>query len=385
MSSPELSEAQLLIRSAPLNAARLADANAKEMAMLVTANSEVSDWASPSHMRTMVLIAATVFGVYFCYRMAAPFMPAITAAFALAVLFTPWQVWLEGKLRNASLAAIISVFAIAVIVVVPATFVMQRLVMQAAAGAEIIQEKFESGEWRNTLIKQPALAPIIEKIEGELDLPGAIKSFNAWFATSIGAVVKGSVLQVIGLTLTFYLLFFFLRDRGAALDAIRSLSPMRGSEMSALFKRVGDTIYATIYGTLAVAGVQGLLGGLMFWCLGLQAAFLWGLVMALLAVVPVLGAFVVWIPAALFLALEGSWGKALILTLWGLLVVGTVDNLLRPVLVGNRLKLHTVLAFLSVVGGLLVFGGSGLILGPVLLTVTMVLIEVWSVRVARAP
>jgi predicted PurR-regulated permease PerM len=128
-----------------------------------------------------------------------------------------------------------------------------------------------------------------------------------------------------------------------------------------------------------------LLGGLMFWWLGLQAAFLWGLVMALLAVVPVLGAFVVWIPAALFLALEGSWGKALILTLWGLLVVGTVDNLLRPVLVGNRLKLHTVLAFLSVVGGLLVFGASGLILGPVLLTVTMVLLEVWSVRVAKAP
>ena len=361
----------------------LAQAQAHELALLVTANSEVSDWASPSHMRTMVLIAVTAIGVYFCYRMAAPFMPAITAAFALAVLFTPLQTWFERKLKNASMAAALSVFAIAIIVVVPATFVMQRLVMQAAAGAEIVQAKVESGEWRRTLAAQPMLAPIVAKIEAELDLPGGIKDINTWLTTTVGSVVKGSLLQVIGLTLTFYLLFFFLRDRHAALNAIRSLSPMRASEMSALFKRVGDTIYATIYGTLAVAGVQGLLGGLMFWCLGLQAAFLWGLVMALLAVVPVLGAFVVWIPAALFLALEGSWGKALILTLWGLLVVGTVDNLLRPVLVGNRLKLHTVLAFLSVVGGLLVFGASGLILGPVLLTVTMVLFEVWSVRVAK--
>ena len=358
-------------------------AHKQEDAVLVIANSEVSDWASPGHMRTMVLIAVTVIGVYFCYLMAAPFMPAITAAFALAVLFTPLQERLERKLKNASLAAILSVFAIAIIVVVPATFVMQRLVVQAASGAAIIQTKVESGEWRRALAEQPTLAPIAEKIEEELDLPGAIKAFTSWLTTSVGSVVKGSLLQVIGLTLTFYLLFFFLRDRQLALDAIRSLSPMRASEMSALFKRVGDTIYATIYGTLAVAGVQGLLGGLMFWFLGLQAAFLWGLVMALLAVVPVLGAFVVWIPAALFLALEGSWGKALILTLWGLLVVGTVDNLLRPVLVGKRLKLHTVLAFLSVVGGLLVFGGSGLILGPVLLTVTMVLFEVWSVRVAK--
>ena len=359
-------------------------AHKQEDAVRVAANSEVSDWASPGHMRTMVLIAVTVIGVYSCYLMAAPFMPAITAAFALAVLFTPLQAWLERKLKNASFAAILSVFAIAMIVVVPATFVLQRLVLQAASGAAIVQTKVESGEWRRALAKQPTLAPIAEKIEAELDLPGAIKAFTSWLTTSMGSLVKGSLLQAIGLTITFYLLFFFLRDRQLVLDAIRSLSPMRASEMSALFKRVGDTIYATIYGTLAVAGVQGLLGGLMFWFLGLQAAFLWGLVMALLAVVPVLGAFVVWIPAALFLALEGSWGKALILTLWGLLVVGTVDNLLRPVLVGNRLKLHTVLAFLSVVGGLLVFGASGLILGPVLLTVTMVLFEVWSVRVAKA-
>lgn len=104
--------------------------------------------------------------------------------------------------------------------------------------------------------------------------------------------------------------------------------------------------------------------------------------MALLAVVPVLGAFIVWIPAALFLVLEGNWGKALILALWGMFVVGTVDNLLRPILVGNRLKLHTVLAFMSVVGGLILFGPAGLILGPLALTVTTVLLEIWRGRIA---
>jgi predicted PurR-regulated permease PerM len=102
--------------------------------------------------------------------------------------------------------------------------------------------------------------------------------------------------------------------------------------------------------------------------------------MALLAVVPVLGAFVIWIPAALFLATEGSWGKALILIAWGAFVVGTVDNLLRPILVGKRLKLHTVLAFISTVGGLILFGAAGLVLGPVVLTVTAELLEIWRHR-----
>lgn len=135
-----------------------------------------------------------------------------------------------------------------------------------------------------------------------------------------------------------------------------------------------------IYGTLTVSAAQGLLGGLMFWWLGLSAPLLWGMVMAVLAVVPVLGAFLVWIPAALFLALDGSWVKALILAVWGLVVVSGIDNLLRPILVGKRLNLPTVPSFMSVVGGVILFGPAGLILGPVTLTVTVGLVEIWRRR-----
>ena len=139
-------------------------------------------------------------------------------------------------------------------------------------------------------------------------------------------------------------------------------------------------MYATIYGTFVVAVVQGALGGLMFWWLGLPAPLLWGIVMGLLAVVPVLGAFIIWIPAAIFLFLNGSAEKALLLTVWGGVVVGGIDNLLYPMLVGKRLKMHTVLAFISIVGGLIVLGPSGLIAGPVIFTITRLLLEVWSKR-----
>ena len=102
--------------------------------------------------------------------------------------------------------------------------------------------------------------------------------------------------------------------------------------------------------------------------------------MSLLAVIPVLGSSIIWLPAALFLAIEGNWQQAIILVLWGMLVVGTVDNVLRPILVGNRLKLHTLLAFMSVVGGLVLFGSSGLILGPVVLAITLFLISIWTTK-----
>ena len=346
-----------------------------------TAAPVANDWGSRSHVQTLVLMAATALGIYLCYRLALPFLPAFAWALALAVVFTPFQRWVESKVKRPNLAAAISVLVIGLVVLGLAAIVGQRLVQEAENGAEFIKTKVESGEWRHALEAHPRLVPLADWMERQ-NLPGTVKTVATWMTTSGASFVKGSVFEVIGVLLTFYLLFFFLRDRRAALQSLRSLSPLSEAEMDRLFSRVGDTIYATVYGTLAVSALQGLLGGLMFWWLGLPAPLLWGVVMALLAVLPVLGAFVIWIPAALFLALEGSWGKALILTLWGMLVVGTVDNLLRPILVGKRLRLHAVLIFISVVGGLMLFGPAGLILGPVALTVTTVLLEIWRSRTA---
>lgn len=335
-------------------------------------------------LQTLVLLLLTGLGVFLCWQMAAPFLPAIALAVALAVMFAPLQCVLEKRLKHSSIAALVSVLVIAVVVVVPTLFVAQQLVVQAARGAQLVDEKVTSGEWQRAVQAQPQLAPLIERIDEIIDLPGAVRSITTRLSGFAGSLVKGSVFNLIAFVLTFYLLFFFLRDRHRALTALRGLLPLQEQELDHLFERINDTLHATIYGTLAVAALQGLLSGLMFWWLGLPAPLLWGVVMALLAVVPVLGAFVVWIPAALFLLLEGSWEKALILAIWGAAVVGTIDNLLRPLWVGKRLKQHTILAFLSVVGGLIVFGAAGLILGPVTLTITLVLLELWVQRTVAA-
>ena len=338
------------------------------------------DWGSRNHVQTLVLMLATILGIYLCYKIALPFLPVLVWALTLAVMFTPLQRWLESKLKHPNFATLISILLIGLIVIVPTLLIGEQLLVQVLKGSQLIEEKLNSGEWRRLLETQPQLAPIVTKIEQYINFPDAIKALNTKLGGAAGAIVKGSVFQVVGFVLIFYMLFFLLRDRHWALQSIASLSPLTQAEMDNVYKRVGDTIHAIIYGTFAIAAVQGTLGGLMFWWLDLPAPFLWGLVMSFLAIVPMLGASIVWAPAALFLALEGNWGSALILTIWGMLIVGTIDNLLRPIFVGNRLKLHTILVFISVIGGLFQFGPAGLILGPVTLAVTIALLEVWVKR-----
>ena len=339
-----------------------------------------SDWGSPIHVHALVLMMVTGAGIYVCYLLSAPFLPALAWALALAVLFVPLHRWLESKVRRPNLAAAISVLIIALIVVVPAAFVAERILGEAERGADAIRTSINSGEWHRPFDAHPRIAAVAQWIEQNFDLPGMVRTAASWLTNTATSLVRGSVLQLVGIVLTFYMLFYFLRDRGVALASVRALSPLSNVDMNRLFVDVFDTVHATVYGTFVVAAVQGALGGLMFWWLGLPEPLLWGVVMGLLAIVPVLGAFVIWIPAAIFLALNGSEGKALLLTVWGAIVVGGIDNLLYPMLVGRRLKMHSIIAFVSIVGGLLVLGPSGLILGPVIFTVTRVLLEIWSRR-----
>lgn len=339
--------------------------------------SNSNDWAVTNHVQSLVLMVSTIIGIYICYLMALPFLSVLVWAITLAVLFAPLQSWLELKLKQTSLAALGSIFFIGLIVVAPTILVGQQLVTKAVNGAQLIENKVNSAAWQQSLYKHPKLAPIIRNVERQIDIQGIVNSLTTWLGAMAGALVKGSVYQALGLFLVFYILFFFLRDRNLALNSIRALSPLSQEETKTLLKSVGDTIHATIYGTFLIAAVQGTLGGLMFWWLGLSAPLLWGLIMSILSIIPMLGSSIIWAPAALFLALEGNWGNALILAIFGLLVISTIDNLLRPIFVGKRLKLHTVLAFLSVLGGIILFGAAGVILGPVTLTITIALLEIW--------
>ncbi len=325
----------------------------------------------------LALAVASLAGIVLCVLIAWPFLGAITWALTLAILFTPLHMRVEKVVRHPNIAALLSTAIVVVVVIVPAAFVAERLIMEAASGIQSLQARVENGELQALLDSHPALAPFGSWIDRQFDLPSMMSAIATWLS-NLGAIfLKGSLLQVVEMFVTFYLLFYFLRDRLAAKTMIKAWLPLAKPETEELLRRVAETVHATVYGTLAVAAVQGTLGGLMFWVLGLPTPLLWGLVMGLLSLVPVLGAFIVWIPAALLLILDGSWVRALILSAWGGIVVGGIDNILRPMFVGNRLRLHTIPAFISIIGGLVLFGAPGFILGPLTATMTMLLVELW--------
>jgi predicted PurR-regulated permease PerM len=337
-------------------------------------------WLSRERVLALVLLVATGLAVYVCYRLARPFLPALAWALALAVVAHPLHDWIERRLRRANLAAGVAVVLVAVAIVGPTVLLTQRLGREVAWGVGWVQSEYTSGHWRAALERHPWLATVLSWFGGGVDVGGAAERLLSTLSSNIPSALTGSVWAVAELLITLFALFYFFRDRRPALRALRSLVPLSEAEVEEVFRRVADTIYAIVYGTLTVALVQGLLGGLMFWVLGLPAALLWGAVMALLAVVPVLGAFVVWAPAALFLALTGSWGKAIVLTVWGVGVVSLIDNLLYPILVGKRLRLHTLVVFIAIVGGVPLLGSAGVILGPAALAVTVALVDIWRRR-----
>lgn len=341
---------------------------------------EEHGWLSRDRVMAMVLIAATILAFYLCYLVLSPFLASLAFALSLAVVAHPAHAWIAHRVRNPGLAAGLTVAAVVLLIVIPTILLMQSVVSEGMAASKMAQEEFGEGRWRQTIADNPQLARIYGWLEGQIDLGSAVQQVASFVSASVMSILSGSVSAIVDILITFFSLFFFLRDRSKVMGTLRSLIPLSRAEADRLFQRISDTIQATVFGTLIVAGVQGALGGLMFWWLGIPGAILWGAVMALLSVVPVLGAFMIWGPAAIFLALDGEWTKAIILTAWGALAVGFVDNLLYPFLVGKKLRMHTLPIFFSIIGGLIAFGTSGLIIGPLVLAITDALIDLWRSR-----
>jgi predicted PurR-regulated permease PerM len=348
------------------------------------AQSSKADAFSRGRVLSVALMIVTAVVFYLCWLMAQPFLAALVWSLTLAIVGMPLHRWIRRHVAKPGLAAMLSVAAVCIVIVAPAFFLTQRLVIETGEAIRMIAGEIKTGALRRELMASPTLAGIVGFIERNVDVRDSIQQLVTRASGPAGSVVSGSIWALIEVLIVFFCLFYFFRDREAVITTARGLVPLSRAESDRLFSRVNDTVEATVFGTLVVAAIQGTLGGLMFWWLGLPLPLLWGVVMALLAIIPILGAFVIWIPAAIYLALHGEVLSAVILTVWGAVVIGLIDNLMYPILVGNRLRLHTLPVFFSIVGGLSVFGASGLIIGPVVLSVADGLVDVWRSRLEEA-
>jgi predicted PurR-regulated permease PerM len=343
-----------------------------------------SDQPSLSRDRLLagVLITMTALGIVGCAIIAAPFVPALTWAVALAVVAHPVHAWIARRVQRPSVAAGLAVAVIAIGLLAPSIFVLHRITQDAGNRITGVRKAVESGELKSRLEQNPKTAGITRWVLSNVDVERELRELSESFQQRLGKWVRGTLWTITQILITMFLLFYLFRDRQGALNTACSLLPLSNREAGEFVDRVRSMIHATIYGTGVVAAIQGALGGVMFWILGIPGALLWGVAMGLLAIIPVLGAFVIWMPAAIGLAAQGTWVKAVILIVWGTVVVGLIDNLLYPMLVGREIRLHTAPVFIAIVGGLFVFGASGLVLGPLVLAVTLACIDVLRRRTA---
>jgi predicted PurR-regulated permease PerM len=311
---------------------------------------------------------------------ASPFLPAITGAIGIAVITHNQHEWLSQKIKNQTAAAGLMLTLVILIVILPAAFVIRGVASQIGQAARFFQGEDFQQNLAVFVLNHPRLAMAVDRAVQEFDLGNAAKQVYSFLASRVGGFLGGSVATLTQLVLMLLLLFFLYRDREDAIRVLRSLLPLQEHQKGILLSRVHDTLQATLQGSFTIAFIQGSLGGAMFWILGIPAALVWGVFMSLMALIPSLGTFLVWMPAAVYLFLSGNQVKSLILFVWGALVISTIDNFLYPTLVGSRLKLHTVAVLFSVLGAIALIGIPGIVLGPLILNVTLTLISFWQER-----
>lgn len=341
------------------------------------------EWTATGLATKAVLTAAVLICAGLLYMIARPFIPAIVWSCALAVMFNPVERLLRRKTRSPTLAATLTLLQALIIVVIPAIYVSAALLREVAAGAGNVGAALSPAGLDQLKHDYPQVAAAFEGASGWVDLLRLMQAATLQIGQWGGQLAQLSLGGLLTFVLTFYFLFYLLRDRETILDAAAQVTPLTASEFRGLIARTGEIVFASAYATATVAALQGFLGGMMFWFLGLPSPVFWGVIMGLLAVVPFLGAFVIWLPAAIMLALAGQWLPALALAAWGTIVVGLIDNLIYPILVGKSLALHPMVSFIAIVGGLLLFGAHGIILGPVIVAVSQSLFPVWRSRLNR--
>ncbi|MGH9629380.1 MAG: AI-2E family transporter [Bryobacteraceae bacterium] len=348
----------------------------------MTPQSSDQGWFTRERILTFALAMATLLALYFCYLLVKPFIPAVAFALALAVATNRPYLWLENRIQKESVAAALAVVLVALLILGPAAFLVTYAVQEAIESVNELRAAGGLSDWRSTIGRQPQLGALLSWAEQRLDIQAQFQRIGEGIAGAGAGFLRGSVAVITQLVITLFVLFFLFRDRKLALKSLQRLIPLSSAETSRMFTSVGNTIRATVNGSITVAFVQAVLGGIMYVVLGVPGAVLWAAATFLAALVPVFGTVLVWGPVAVYLLLTGSWIKAVILIGWGIVAVGTIDNVLYPWLVGDKLRLHTVPTFFAILGGITLFGPAGIILGPLGLAVTIGLLDVWWQRTA---
>ncbi|MCX6585739.1 MAG: AI-2E family transporter [Acidobacteria bacterium] len=349
------------------------------------------------HRGSLVFLAAALVVLLpFLWQVAWPFLHSFILAAVLSIVIYPVKEWLSLRISRPGLATLITtlgtVLIVGSILLVVGLTITNEL---TAAYSALSQRSLEEGGWPalvshtadraieaisthlpvNHLSNNVYFNRVFQQDAIRAELIDRMKDASGYLLANIGAAVGGVTNLLITALLVTIFLHFLLRYGRQWIDQLSVLTPIDAHTTASLVRTVHDSVLANVIGLFATALAQGLLLGLGFWFIGLRSPWLWGAVGGLASIIPIVGAPIVWLPVVVGFALGGTYGKALGLGLWGSLVVGSVDNLLRPFVVGTRDKHHPMLIALAAVGGTYAFGPLGILLGPLLVSLSAALLK----------
>jgi predicted PurR-regulated permease PerM len=334
----------------------------------------------PPSWRQISLYLLTLGVLILCGLLLKPFVVAVVGAIVIGIVTEKPYLWLLARIHRPNLAASITLLLVILSIVVPIFFLAQDVGQQMTDLITGLQSERTQQHIVDYLSEHPALAQRIELITNNIDLPDTARSTAAFLGKHFASLIGRSIGAITQIVAMLFILFFLYRDRDQAATFARSLLPLREREATIFLERMRGTVYATALGRLAIAALQGILAGAAYWVLGVPNALLWAILTGTMAMIPAFGAFLVWVPVALYLGFSGHWLKAAGLAAWGGGVVSLVDNFLYPVMVGPQLRQHTVAVLLSILGGISLFGITGIVLGPLAFTAAATLLDIWRSR-----
>jgi predicted PurR-regulated permease PerM len=340
--------------------------------------------------RWIAVLAVTAIALYLCWLMLRPFLGVLAWAIVLVIVFYPVHKNIARRIGRRSLSALVSCVLVVLVFVLPLTIIVAAVIQELGKVVPNLPANLSQ-----LFSQQPAiLGSLSQWMQDRLgiDLLGLqgffiqqLRNLSEGLLGASFSLVGNIVTSIVKAFFVIFTMYYLFRDADKIVDKLPDALPLSREQSEALISRTQQVVSASVYGVVTIAALQGLLAGLAYWILGIPSPVLWAVLTAFVCMIPIAGSFLVWVPLAIYLAATGHWTKAVLLIVFGALVISTIDNLLRPKLVGTQTRLHELFIFFSVLGGISVFGLLGLVLGPVVLAITLGLLQTFSRGSAHSP
>jgi len=342
------------------------------------------------HIFLIFTLFFTFLSLYLLYQILSPFLTSILWAILLAMVFYPLFQRLQRLLKKREvLCAMTMTVLVILVIILPSSFLMVSLTNEVVGVYHWVEEMIKTGRLQSHL-EQIKEIPVLKWIWGRLYQYGDVSQINptdfilknlqqvsTFLFNQTSKIFKGLSTFIIGFFFTLLSLYYLFKDGARLFERLKEIVPIPSEERDLLIFRFKQMVYATIYGGIFVAIIQGALGGIIFWILEISSPVLWGTAMAFLSFIPIGGTALIWVPAAILLLVQGAFLKGIILMFLGIFGISMADNFLRPLFISTRTKIHPLLLFFAVLGGIQVFGLIGLVMGPLIATLCLTLIEIY--------